>query len=215
MSKGRQDAWKIVNEFTENPNLVKHMLAVEAAMRAYAQKLEQDEELWATAGLIHDFDWEIHPTLDEHPIQGAEILRERDWDEDLIRTVLSHYPEGTGVQPHRLVDYALMACDEITGLITATALVRPSKDIRDVRLRSVKKKWKDRSFAAGVDREEVVEATQTFVAAAGPQLADWDLWQHVDLVLQAMQGIAAELGLDGASPNGQVPAGPTPRPGTP
>ena len=99
MQKGRQDAWEIVNEFTKNPNLVKHMLSVEAAMRAYAQKLGQDQELWGTVGLLHDFDWEIHPTLDEHPIKGAEILRKRGWDEEIIRTVLSHYTAGTGVEP--------------------------------------------------------------------------------------------------------------------
>jgi putative nucleotidyltransferase with HDIG domain len=196
MQKGRQGAWEIVNEFTKNPNLVKHMLSVQAAMRAYAQKLGQDQELWGTVGLLHDFDWEIHPTLDEHPIKGAEILRKRGWDEEIIRTVLSHYTAGTGVEPQKLVDFALMACDEITGLITATALVRPSKDIRDVRLKSVRKKWKDRSFAAGVDRQEVEEAIEAFIAATAA-LEGWDLWQHVDFVLDAMQGIAAELGLDG------------------
>ena len=196
MPQGRQDAWEIVNEFTKNPNLVKHMLAVEAAMRAYARKLEQDEELWATIGLLHDFDWEIHPNLDQHPIKGADILRDRGWDEDIIRTVLSHYPSGTGVQPQKLVDFALLACDEITGLITATALVRPSKDIRDVKLKSVRKKWKDRAFAAGVDRDEVEQRTAAFIEAT-PALAGWDLWQHTDLVLRAMQEIAADLDLDG------------------
>ena len=165
--------------------------------RAYARKLGQDEEYWATVGLIHDFDWEVHPTLGDHPIKGADILRERGWDEELIRTVLAHYPAGTGVQPEKLVDYALLACDEITGLITATALVRPSKDIRDVKVKSVKKKWKDRSFAAGVDRQEVTEATEALIAAADPALAMWDLWQHVDFVLGAMKEIAAELELDG------------------
>ncbi len=195
--KTRQDAWEIVNEFTKSYNLVKHMLSVEAAMRAYAQKLGQDEEYWAAIGLVHDFDWEIHPTLGDHPLKGAEILRERGWDPEIIHTVLSHYAQGTGVRPEKLVDFALLACDEITGLITATALVRPSKDIRDVKLKSVKKKWKDRSFAAGVIRQEVVEATEAFIGAAGPALAGWDLWQHVDFVLQAMKSIAPELELDG------------------
>jgi putative nucleotidyltransferase with HDIG domain len=196
MPQGRQDAWEIINEFTENPSLIKHMLAVEAAMRAYARKLDQDEELWATVGLLHDFDWEIHPTLDEHPIKGAVILRDRGWDEEIVLTVLSHYPSGTGVQPRKLVDFALLACDDITGLITATALVRPSKDIRDVQLKSIKKKWKDRAFAAGVDRDEVEERTAAFIAAT-PALAGWDLWQHTDLILKAMRGIAADLELDG------------------
>ncbi len=193
----RQDAWQIVNEFTKNQNLVKHMLAVESAMQAYAKKLGQDAEFWSTVGLVHDFDWEIHPTLEEHPIKGAEILRARDWDDEIVRTVLSHYPAGTGVQPEKMVDFALLACDEITGLITAVALVRPSKDIRDVALKSIKKKWKDRAFAAGVVREEVIEATEAFIAAAAPALDGWELWQHVDFVLRAMQGIAAELELDG------------------
>jgi predicted hydrolase (HD superfamily) len=166
-------------------------------MRAYAVKLDQDQEEWATVGLLHDFDWEIHPTLDEHPIKGAQILRQRGWSDEIIRTVLSHYPAGTGVAREKLVDYALMACDDITGLITATALVRPSRDIRDVDLRSIKKKWKDRAFAAGVNREEVVEATDALIAAAGPALTGWELWQHVDFVLRAMQDIAVELGLDG------------------
>jgi putative nucleotidyltransferase with HDIG domain len=196
MPQGRQDAWEIVNEFTKNPNLIKHMLAVEAAMRAYARKLGEDEELWAAVGLLHDFDWEIHPNLDEHPIKGADILRGRGWDEEIILTVLSHYPSGTGVQPRKLVDFALLACDEVTGLITATALVRPSKDIRDVQLKSIRKKWKDRAFAAGVDRDEVEERTAAFIAAT-PALTGWDVWQHVDLILRAMQEIAADLDLDG------------------
>lgn len=193
----RQDAWEIVNEFTKSRNLVSHMLAVEAAMRAYARKLGQDEEYWAIIGLLHDFDWEVHPTLDEHPIKGAAILRERGWDEEIVRTILAHYPSGTGVDPAALVDFALLACDEITGLITATALVRPSKDVRDMEVKSIRKKWKDRAFAAGVDRQEVTDRTAAFVAAAGPALAGWDLWQHVGLVLEAMKGIAAELELDG------------------
>jgi putative nucleotidyltransferase with HDIG domain len=196
MPQGRQDAWEIVNEFTKNPNLIKHMLSVEAAMRAYARRLEQDEELWATVGLLHDFDWEIHPNLEEHPIKGADILRDRGWDEEIILTVLSHYPSGTGVQPRKLVDFALLACDEVTGLITATALVRPSKDIRDVQLKSIKKKWKDRAFAAGVNRDEVEERTAAFIAAT-PALTGWDVWQHIDLILRAMQAIAADLDLDG------------------
>ncbi len=197
MPDTRQNAWELVTEFTTNPNLVKHMWAVEAAMRAYAHKLGQDQDRWATIGLLHDFDWEIHPTLDEHPIKGAEILAQRGWHPSIVRSVLSHYPAGTGVHPNELVEFALLACDEITGLITATALVRPTKDIRDVQLKSIKSKWKDRAFAAGVIREEVAEATTAFVAAAGPGLAGWDLWQHIAFVLEAMQGIAGELELDG------------------
>jgi predicted hydrolase (HD superfamily) len=146
-------------------------------------------------GLIHDFDWEIHPNLDEHPIKGADILREQGWDEETIRTILSHYTEGTGIEREKPVDFALLACDEITGLIIATALVRPSRDICEVKIKSIRKKWKDRRFAAGVDRDHVAEMTADFskVCFAG-QL---DLWDHIGNVLTAMQSEAAILELDG------------------
>jgi putative nucleotidyltransferase with HDIG domain len=183
----RDTALEIVTEYTGNENLVKHMLAVEAAMRAYARKFGEDEELWGVIGLLHDFDWEMHPSLDEHPIKGAPILRERGVSEEVIRTILSHGVE-TGVPREELVDRALFACDELTGLIVAVALVRPSKDLRDMQVKSVKKKWKDRSFAAGVNREEVEQAADELGV---------ELWEHVGFVLEAMKGIAAELGLDG------------------
>lgn len=171
------------------------MLAVAAAMRFYAQKLGHDADYWEVVGLIHDFDWEIHPDLDRHPIKGAEILRQRGWDEEIVRTILSHYTAGTGVEREKPVDYALLACDEVTGLIIATALVRPSKDIADVKLKSVRKKWKDRRFAAGVDREHVAEATADFSRVCFE--GQLDLWHHISNVLTAMKGAAAELELDG------------------
>lgn len=182
----RVEAWAIVTEYVKNPNLQKHMLAVEAAMAAYAQKFNQDEQRWRVAGLLHDFDWEIHPSLDEHPQKGAQILREKGVDEAMIRTIQSHATH-TGVERIELIDKALFACDEITGLITATALVRPDKRLAGVEVSSIKKKFKQPSFAAGVNRAEVEQ---------GAQELGVDLWEeHVPLVLKAMQSIASELGM--------------------
>ena len=191
----RDDAWQLVTEFVQDLGLRRHMLSVEAAMRWYARHLAQDEERWGVVGLIHDFDWEIHPNLIQHPMKGADILRERGADEDIIRTILSHATEGTGVERERPIDFALLACDEITGLIVATALVRPDRDIRSVEVKSVQKKWKTPAFAAGVSRPHVEEVTADFSRACfDGQLA---LWDHVGNVLEAMKGIAGELGLDG------------------
>lgn len=188
--KTREDAWQLVNEFTHGPSLIKHMLAVEAAMRAYARRLGADEELWATVGLVHDFDYEQNPDLsvEGHPVTGSKILRERGWPEEIIHAVLSHAAEYTGVQRQNVMEKALWAVDELTGLLTAVALVRPSKDIRDVKIKSVRKKWKDKAFAAAVNRQEIEHAA----AELGVEL-----WEHVGLTLEAMQGIAAELGLAG------------------
>ncbi|MBN1285457.1 MAG: HDIG domain-containing protein [Anaerolineae bacterium] len=184
----REEAWEIVCEYVKGDGLRKHMLAVEAGMRAYARRFGEDEDAWGLVGLLHDFDWEIHPTLDEHPAKGAAILRARGVSEEDVRTILSHGFD-TGVPRETLRDRALYAVDELTGLISATALVRPSKDIRDVKVKSVKNKWKDRSFAAAVNREEIEE---------GAAELGVDLWEHVGVVLEAMQGIAETLGLDGA-----------------
>lgn len=188
MTFSRDDAWNIVTEFVQGENLRHHMLSVEAAMRAYAEKFNMDADEWGVVGLLHDFDWEIHPNLDEHPMKGAPILRERGVPEDIVQTILSHAPR-TGVSRESLRDKVLYAVDELTGLITATALVRPSKDIRDVKVKSIKKKWKDKSFAAGANREDIEQ---------GCAELGLDLWsEHVPLVLSAMQGVAAEIGLDG------------------
>ncbi|RMD54374.1 MAG: HDIG domain-containing protein [Candidatus Thermofonsia bacterium] len=189
------EAWEIVCEFVQDAGLRRHMLAVAAAMRWYAQQLGYDPDYWEAVGLLHDFDWEIHPDLDQHPIKGADILRERGVDEAIIRTILSHYTEGTGVEREAPIDFALLACDEITGLIIATALVRPSKNIADVSVKSIKKKWKDKRFAAGVDRDHVTEVTADFgnVCFDGKL----ELWQHVGNVLAAMQADAERLELDG------------------
>jgi putative nucleotidyltransferase with HDIG domain len=191
----RARAWETVCEFVKDAGLLRHMLSVEAAMRSYARMLEGDEERWALAGLLHDFDWEIHPNITDHPAKGAPILRERGLDEELVTCILSHNPEGTGVRPSRPIEFALSACDEITGLIIAVALVRPSKDIRDAEVSSVKKKWKEKAFAAGVDRPGVEKAVADF--SENCFQGQLDLWQHAGNVLAAMQAAAKTLELDG------------------
>lgn len=193
--KSREEAWDLVCEFVQDTGLRRHMLAVSLAMRFYAEKLGYDADAWEVVGLIHDFDWEIHPDLDRHPIEGSKILRDRGWDEEAIRVVLSHYTKGTGIEREKPIDFALLACDEITGLIIATALVRPSKDLRDVALKSVKKKWKDKRFAAGVDREHVIAVTADFSLVCFD--GKLDLWDHVNNVLEAMKVHADVLDLDG------------------
>jgi len=183
----RDEALAIVRTYVKNENLIRHMLAVDAAMRFYAEKFSEDADLWGTTGLLHDFDWEIHPTLQEHPQAGAPILREQGVPEIIVRGVLSH-ADHTGVPRQSRMEKALYACDEITGLITAVALVRPSRSLYDLNAASVKKKWKDRAFAAGANREEIEKATAEFGI---------ELWEHVDNVIVAMRRIAGELGLEG------------------
>lgn len=183
----RDDAFSIVTEYVKNPNLVKHMLAVEAVMRFYARKFGEDEEKWAVTGLLHDFDWEIHPTMETHPSEGEPILREHGVPEEIIRAVQSH-SNHTGVPRKTLMEKALFASDEITGLITAVALVRPSRALYDLKAKSVKKKWKDKSFAAGANREEMEQ---------GAEELGIDLWEHVANVIQAMNAIAEDLDLAG------------------
>jgi putative nucleotidyltransferase with HDIG domain len=163
------------------------MLSVEAAMRFYAEKFGEDVELWGLLGLLHDFDWEIHPTLEEHPQAGVPILRERGVSEEIIQDILSH-ADHTGVPRDTLRRKAIAACDEVTGLITAVALVRPSRSLFDLEASSVKKKWKDKAFAAGTDRAEMEQAAQAFGV---------EIWEHVGNVILAMRKIAPELGLVG------------------
>ncbi|NOY99430.1 MAG: HDIG domain-containing protein [Chloroflexi bacterium] len=181
----RTETLAIVHEFVRNENLVKHMLAVEAAMRFYAEKLGEDAETWGITGLLHDFDWEIHPSLEEHPQAGAPLLRERGVPEEIVRAILSH-ADHTGIPRETVMEKALYACDEITGLITAVALVRPSRSLMDLKVKSVKKKWKDKSFAAGANREEMERGAQEFGV---------ELWEHTGNVIEAMRRIAPELGL--------------------
>jgi len=183
----REEAMEIVREFVKNENLIRHMLAVEACMEDYASLYEEDAAEWGVVGLLHDFDWEIHPTLESHPQEGAALLRERGVPEKIVHCILSH-ADHTGVPRESNMELALMACDEITGLITATALVRPSRSIHDVKVKSVKKKWKDQRFAANVNREEIKNATEALGV---------DLWEHVGRIILSMQRIAPELGLQG------------------
>jgi len=189
----RDEAYTIVQEYVKNENLIRHMLSVEAAMRFYAEKCGEDVEIWGMSGLLHDFDWEIHPTLEQHPQDGIPILRERGVPEEIVRAIQSH-ADHTGIPRQTLMEKALYACDEITGLIVAVALVRPSKSLHDLKVKSVKKKWKDRSFAAGANREEISGAAEEFGVP---------LWEHVDNVIQAMRAIAPQLGLDGEHPSNE------------
>jgi putative nucleotidyltransferase with HDIG domain len=181
----RESALGIVREYVKNENLIRHMLAVEAAMRFYAKKYDQDVETWGITGLLHDFDWEIHPTLESHPQDGVPILRQRQVPEEICRAVLSH-ADHTGIPRLSLMEKALFACDEITGLIVAVALVRPSRSLSDLNVKSVKKKWKDKAFAAGANREEIEQAVEEFRI---------DLWEHTTNVIDAMKEVAPALGL--------------------
>ena len=185
----REEALALMHEYTDNVNLRKHMYAVEAAMRAYARKYGADEELWGVTGLIHDFDYERWPNDDrsateEHPSSGVAILRERGWPDEILHAVLAH-AEHTGIEPETHMARTLRAVDELTGFVTACSLVRPS-GISDLRSKSVKKKMKDRSFAAAVNRDEIREYTE---------IIGEDLSEHIDFVIEAMRGISDTLEL--------------------
>jgi putative nucleotidyltransferase with HDIG domain len=185
----RAEALALMHEYTENENLRKHMYAVEAAMRAYARKYGEDEELWGVTGLIHDFDYERFPNdalspTEEHPSSGVAILAEQGWPPEILHAVMAH-AEHTGVEPETLMARTLRAVDELTGFVTACALVRPT-GISDLRAKSVKKKLKDRSFAAAVNREEI---------RSYPEAIGEDMTEHIDFVIEAMRGIADTLEL--------------------
>ena len=190
----RDDALAIVHEYTASDSLRKHMLSVEAAMRAYAEKYGEDVERWGLAGLVHDFDYErfpndAHSATEEHPAEGVRILRARGWPEDILEAILGH-AQYSGVPRVTPMAKTLFAVDELTGLITATALVRPSKSVHEVEAKSVRKKMKDKAFARGVSREDVIEGA----AALGV-----DLDEHIAFVIAAMQRSADELGLAGVT----------------
>lgn len=182
----RERALALMHQYVDSESLRRHMYAVEAACRAYARQYGEDEELYGLAGLLHDMDYEKRP--DEHPLVAAELLREHGYPEELVHAVLAHNAYRTGVQPETLLDRTLHACDEVTGLITAAALVRPSRALYDLEAKSVLKKFKDRAFAAGVDREDVQQAA----AALGVELK-----AHVQFVIEAMRSVAPALGLEG------------------
>ena len=184
----REAAWSLLTEFTQSESLRKHALAVEACMRAYARQYGEDEQKWGVVGLIHDFDYEKYPTLDNHPMRGSEILQQRGWPEDIRRAILSH-ADHTGVGRETRLEHALFACDELAGFITAVALVKPGKSLAEVDARSVRKKMKDKAFARSVSREDITK---------GAQELGVELEQHIAFCIEAMKGIAGELGLDGS-----------------
>jgi putative nucleotidyltransferase with HDIG domain len=183
----RKRALEIVRQHIKNESLIHHMQAVEAAMVYYAEKLDQDVDTWAIAGILHDYDWEIHPSSESHPLDGLPYLREQGVSEEILYAIAAHadhaeYPRKS------LLDRYLYACDEITGMITAVALVRPSRSLYDLQASSVKKKWKDKSFAAGANRN---------IMAQGAAEIGLDLWTHVENVITAMRKIASVLDLEG------------------
>lgn len=189
----RAETLALMHEYTASESLRKHMLAVEAAMRAYAKKLGEDEERWGTTGLIHDFDYErfpnnAHSATEEHPSEGVRILRGKGYPEDVLTAILGH-AQYTNTPRESKMAKALFAVDELTGLITATALVRPSKSVNEVDARSVRKKMKDKAFARGVNRDDVIN---------GANELGVDLDEHIAFVIAAMQGCASDLGLAGS-----------------
>jgi len=180
----REQAWATLTEYTKSEALLRHALAVEAAVKAYAHKLGEDEELWGVAALLHDFDYEIHPTLEEHPQAGAPILREEGYPEVVVQAILSH-AEHTGVPRETLLQKTIFACDELAGFVHACGLVRPD-GIATLEPKSVRKKLKQPSFAAGVNRDEVYQGADELRV---------DLDEHITFVIAALRPIAAELGL--------------------
>jgi predicted hydrolase (HD superfamily) len=190
----RETAWCLLTEFTQSESLRKHALAVETCMRACARKFAagspEEEELWAVVGLIHDFDYEQYPSLDDHPYKGNAILKERGWPEVITKAVMSH-AEYTGVTRDTPLEKALFACDELAGFITAVALIKPSKSLSEVDVKSVRKRMKDKAFARKVNREDIVNGAADLGV---------DLDEHIALCIEAMKAIAVELGLDGSAP---------------
>jgi putative nucleotidyltransferase with HDIG domain len=182
------DAWKLLTEFTQSESLLKHALAVEVCMRAYARKLSGDEELWGVVGLLHDFDYDRYPRLEDHPYRGNEILKERGYSDEIRRAIMSH-ADYSGVTRESPMEKALFACDELAGFITACALVKPGKSLAEVEAPSVKRKMKDKAFARSVNRADIVNGA----ADMGVELE-----QHIAFCIEAMKGIAGELGLDGS-----------------
>ncbi len=184
----RAAAWQLLTEYTKGDSLLKHALAVEAAVRGYAKTFNQDEEAWGVVALLHDFDYERWPSLDDHPFRGSEILREREYPEWIIRAILSH-ADYSGVPRDGLLEKTLFACDEMAGFVTAASLIRPSKSVLDLEATSVMKRMKDKAFARGVKREDLV---------AGAELLGLPLGVHIGNVIAFMRGSADALGLRGA-----------------
>ena len=189
-TKTRAEAWALVTEWTQSESLRRHMLAVEAAMRAYARKFGEDEDLWGLAGLLHDFDYERHPSLEEHPMVGTAHLEELGYPKEVVYAIRTH-ADYLNLPRLSLMDRTLFAVDELTGFITAAALVRPGKTLDGLEPKSVRKRMKDKAFARQVNREDIVE---------GAELLEVDLDEHIAFVIAAMRAVAPELGLAGAEP---------------
>jgi putative nucleotidyltransferase with HDIG domain len=185
----REDAYNLLTRYNSNDSLIKHALAVEAVMRYFARQWGEDEEKWGTIGLIHDLDYEQYP--EQHCKKTEEILRENNWPEEYIRAVISHgYGICTDVQPEHQMEKVLYATDELTGLVATTALVRPSKSVLDTKVKSVKKKWKDKRFAAGVDRS---------IIEKGAEMLDMELSTIIEYTIMGMREVADEIGLKGTA----------------
>ena len=186
----RRAAWAILTEFTLSDSLRKHALAVEASMRACARKYHADPETWGIVGLLHDFDYEIHPAAPQHPMKGAEMLRARDVADPIIYAILSH-ADYSGCPRVSLMDRAIYACDELTGFVTACALVRPGRAIVGMAAASVKKKLKDKGFARTVNRDDVYR---------GARELGVDLDEHITFIIRALEGVAPQIGLAELAP---------------
>ena len=180
----RETAYRIVEEHVKSDSLLKHLLAVEACMQAYARKVGEDQDLWGVVGLVHDFDWEVCPTPESHPTFGAEILKSRGFPQEIVRAVLSH-GNHTGIPRDSLMEKALFACDELSGFVSAVTLVRPNKSLSETSVRSVKRKMKDKAFARSVSREDIVN---------GAEELGVDLDEHIGFVIEAMKPVASQLG---------------------
>ena len=189
----RAEAWGLLTEFTQSESLRKHALAVEACMRAYQRKLgngtAEDESLWSVVGLLHDFDYDRWPSLEDHPHKGNEILKERGYPDEIRRAIMSH-AEYTGVTRDTPMEKALFACDELAGFITAVALIKPSKSLAEVDTKSVRKRMKDKAFARKVSRDDII---------VGAAELGVDLDEHIGFCIEALKPIAKELGLDGSA----------------
>ena len=185
----RHAAWCLLTEFTLSESLRKHALAVEACLRAYARRFAEDEEKWGIVGLVHDFDYEKYPSLEDHPYRGNQVLTERGWPEEMRTAIMSH-ADYTGVPRNTRLEKALFACDELAGFITAAALVRPDKSIHTLEARSVRKRMKDKAFARTVSRDDIVNGAADLGV---------DLDEHIAFCIEAMKKIAPELGLAGVA----------------
>ena len=192
MTIDRETAWGLLTEFTQSESLRKHALSVEACMRAYARKLAPgslEEELWGNVGLLHDFDYDKYPSLDDHPYKGNEILKERGYPEEIRKAIMSH-AEYTGVTRDTPMEKALFACDELAGFITAVAMIKPGKSLAEVDAKSVRKRMKDKAFARKVNRDDIVN---------GAAELGVDLEEHITFCIEALRPIADKLGLDGSA----------------